>query len=151
MKKGYVSFKKKRKNISLDKKKELKPVWNPPKGFFRELTKDYWDGSELKDRYKKKDGELPSTWIWWNGKMTLVHVYDRHRKVLWKKDKDGKPIYWLESYTTHKLHRNVESGSIYVENNGEWVEESPVEAIKTIPVEEEKKDVKTPEQLSLFR
>ena len=155
MKKGYVSFKKKRKKISLDKLKEVKPLWHPPKGYFRELTQEFWDGDKLKDEYKNKDGQLPSTWIWWGGKMTLVDVYDRHRKVLWKKDKDGKPIYRLESYTTYKMHRNTESGSLYVFKNGEWVEESPA-ALQHgdeghTSLVKEKEDVKPPEQLSLFR
>ena len=155
MRKGYVSFKKTRKRTSLPKPKEVDPLWHPPKGYFRELTQEFWDGDKLKNGHTNKDKQLPSTWIWWVGKMTLVDVYDRYKRVLWKKDKDGKPIYRLESYTTHKLHWNKRGVSLYVFKNGGWTEESPA-ALQhgdegRTPLAKEKEDVKPPEQLSLFR
>jgi len=59
-----------------------------------------FDSDWLKKKYPVRF--IPDTpWIWQLEEMVEVKVVEGYRKVLRKRDENGKPVYGKESYTTH--------------------------------------------------
>jgi len=61
-----------------------------------------FDSDWLKEKYQARF--KPDTpWIWQLDELVEVKVVERYRKVFLKRDKQGKPVYIKESYTTHVI------------------------------------------------
>jgi len=163
MRKGYINISN-IKDVKIEKPKrdpinnEIKNTWNPANHYFKKLTEKYWDGDELKPEFKE-DNKMPSTWIEYGGKKTLVKIVERYRKVQLRNDKSGKPVHRYDSYTSYEIYRNPETGGMYRLEDGDWIEEKqqkvgqdeiliqPVE--NPIPVDKTKTVVES-KQLQLF-
>jgi hypothetical protein len=122
----------------------VEPLWYPPKGYYKELTKDFWDGDKLKEPAKPRTG-----WIWQLDEMVEVMIVERYRKVFWKWDENGKRVNRRESYTTHIIPPDAKRWN----KDGELITESePSDELLAIldPIEKTKTNVKPELQLSLF-
>ena len=80
-----------------------------------------FDSDWLKKKYPVRF--IPdTTWIWQLDEMVEVKVFEGYRKVFLKRDKQGKPVYFKESYTTHIIPPNAkrwnESGELISGNYG---------------------------------
>ena len=80
-----------------------------------------FDSDWLKKKYPVRF--IPdTTWIWQLDEMIEVKVVEGYRKVLRKRDENGKPVYGNESYTTHIIPPNAkrwnESGELISNNYG---------------------------------
>ena len=80
-----------------------------------------FDSDWLKKKYPVRF--IPdTTWIWQLDDMVEVKVVEGYRKVFFKRDKQGKPVYLKESYTTHIIppdaRRWNESGELISGNYG---------------------------------
>jgi hypothetical protein len=129
--------------IKPPKEKKEKPLWIPPVGYYKEMTKDFWDGDKL------KEPTAPSTgWIWQRDEKIEVEIVERYRKVFWKKDKNGESVFRTESYTTHIIPPYAKR----LNKDGELIKEEELsDKLKAIldPIEEKKTNVKPNQQLSL--
>lgn len=129
--------------IKPPKKKRLEPLWYPPKGYFKELTKDFWDGDKLKEPAKPSTG-----WIWQRDEKIEVEIVQRYRKVFLKRDENGESVYRTESYTTHIIPPNAKRWN----KDGELIKEEELsDKLKAIldPIEKKKTNFKPNQQLSL--
>ena len=80
-----------------------------------------FDSDWLKKKYPVRF--IPdTTWIWQLDDMVEVKVVEGYRKVLRKRDENGKPVYGNESYTTQIIPPNAkrwnESGELISNNYG---------------------------------
>ena len=85
-----------------------------------------FDSDWLKKKYPARF--IPdTTWIWQLDEMVEVKVVEGYRKVFLKRDKQGKPVYLKESYTSHIIPPNAkwwnESGELISGNYGIPLEE----------------------------
>jgi hypothetical protein len=129
--------------IKPPKEKRIVPLWNAPKGYFKELTKDFWDGDKLKEPAKPSTG-----WIWQKDGKVEVEIVQRYRKVFLKRDENGESVYRTESYTTHIIPPNAKRWN----KDGELIKEFEMsDELKAIldPIEEKKTNVKPNHQLLL--
>ena len=80
-----------------------------------------FDSDWLKKKYPVRF--IPdTTWIWQLDEMVEVKVVEGYRKILRKRDENGKPVYGNESYTTYIIPPNAkrwnESGELISINYG---------------------------------
>ena len=80
-----------------------------------------FDSDWLKKKYPVRF--IPdTTWIWQLDEMVEVKVFEGYRKVFLKRDKQGKPFYIKESYTTYTIPPDAkrwnESGELISKNYG---------------------------------
>ena len=148
MKRGYINLTdiKNAPELSDEIKppKEAQPLFDRPKGYYKELTKDFWDGDKLKEPAKPCTG-----WIWQLDKMVEVMIVERYRKVFWKWDENGERVNRRESYTTHIIPPNAKRWN----KDGELITVSEMsDELMAIfdPIEKTKTNVKPERQLSLF-
>ena len=144
MRKGYVSFKKTRKSTTLPELKEVKPRWHPPKGFYRELTQEFWDGDRLKDGIgnlpKLEPSKLNSELLWDSYDQMERYPERFERWMLEEADLFG-------SIVDHDSDEIDDTEEIHP-NQSEVKKGNEAQALFPLI---EKKNVKPPEQLSLFR
>jgi hypothetical protein len=90
-----------------------------------------FDSDWLKKKYPVRF--IPdTTWIWQLDEMVEVKVVEGYRKVLRKRDENGKPVYGNESYTTQIIPPNAKRWN----ENGERIYKSI-----GIPLEERTADI----------
>jgi len=80
-----------------------------------------FDSDWLKEKYPVRF--IPdTTWIWQLDEMVEVKVVEGYRKILRKRDENGKPVYGNESYTTYIIPPNAkrwnENGELISTNYG---------------------------------
>ena len=90
-----------------------------------------FDSDWLKKKYPVRF--IPdTTWIWQLDEIVEVKAVEGYRKVLRKRDENGKPVYGNESYTTQIIPPNAKRWN----ENGERIHKSI-----GIPLEERNADI----------
>ena len=144
MKKGYVSFKSKRKSNALPELKTVYPRWHPAKGFYKKFTQYYWDGDKLKNNVDELPNLEPS-------KLNSELLWDSYDQI--KKYPERFERWMLEEadmYENASCQNSEEYGCTRKKrlNQSKIKRENQVQELFPL---KEKKNIKPPEQLSLFR
>lgn len=127
--------------------KKERPLYRPPKGHYKELTKDFWNGDKLITPPEPSTG-----WIDYGEGKIEVGFYEGSRRVFWKRDKDGKKLYYWDTYTSWFVlpdgKKWDKDGNLIEATDDRGTDHHVADILN--PIEEEKKDVKPATQLQLF-